>query len=294
MNPAYAGMRNSFCATLIGRQQWAGFDGSPRSAVLSADLILPEDYSSGIGITITTDKLGFENNMNYSFDYSFHRKYGDHIFALGIQAGAYSKHLGPSANQQWVSTSNWMNDQSIPPQIKTTVFDAGAGFWYQDNRTWLGISSSHLNSKLINDGIETVNNVDHTLLYQVARHYFISGGTRIFPYQKWEIRPSFLVKSDATITSFEVNCIALFKQQFWFGCSYRFADAVIPMIGFQTEHFKNTDQGPAEGGMKIGFAYDYTTSQLRNYNSGTFELFLNYCIPVDWKYGWHRDDRFFE
>jgi hypothetical protein len=32
--------------------------------------------------------------------------------------------------------------------------------------------------------------------------------------------------------------------------------------------------------LKVGFAYDYTTSNLKNYNNGTFELMLNYCIPI--------------
>ena len=31
-NPGYAGMNKNICATMIGRQQWSGFSGSPTTA----------------------------------------------------------------------------------------------------------------------------------------------------------------------------------------------------------------------------------------------------------------------
>ena len=34
-NPGYAGMNNNICATVIGRQQWAGFEGSPTTALVN-------------------------------------------------------------------------------------------------------------------------------------------------------------------------------------------------------------------------------------------------------------------
>ena len=34
-NPGYAGMNKNICATMIGRQQWSGFAGSPTTALVN-------------------------------------------------------------------------------------------------------------------------------------------------------------------------------------------------------------------------------------------------------------------
>jgi type IX secretion system PorP/SprF family membrane protein len=134
-----------------------------------------------------------------------------------------------------------------------------------------------------------MNNTTHNLLFQMARHYFITGGANLFQTNTWEIKPSFLVKTDGTITTLDLNVTAVYKNRFWIGTSYRYQDAVCPMAGFLIPG----STGNKDLGLKVGFAYDYTTSHLKNYSNGTFELFLNYCIPTDWIPGWHRDVRIF-
>jgi ribulose kinase len=71
-----------------------------------------------------------------------------------------------------------------------------------------------------------------------------------------------------------------------------YQDAVIPMLGFQ---IPNPVTGE-NGGLKVGFAYDYTTSNLGDYNNGSFELFLNYCVPIKFtpKTERHGDVRLFD
>ncbi len=296
VNPAYAGMREAFCFTAIARQQWAGFDGSPRSGVFSADCFLPNvggRGGSGVGVNVMYDQLGFESNMAYRLNYSFHQEIGDGgVLGIGIEAGAFSKRLGPTGSQQWLSTTNWQTDPTIPTQIKKTVPDLGGGVWYQQRNIWVGVSSTHLNASQINDGIQVVSLTTHNLLFQMARHYYVAGGINLPINPSWEIRPSFLVKSDATVTTVDLNVLAMFRQRFWFGASYRFKDAICPMAGFQIPNVNAKSNGMPDGGLKIGFAYDYTTSDLKNYNNGTFELFLNYCIPASNIFG-VNSERFF-
>lgn len=304
MNPAYAGMRQALCATAIYRNQWNGFEGAPNSGVFSADVFLPQLHG-GAGINIMYDKLGFENNMGYRLDYSFHiPNVGGGVLGIGLELGAFSKRLGPTGSQSWVATTSWQNDGSIPPQLKKTVFDMGFGLWYNRQNLWFGLSTTHLPAGSIDDGSDLVTQIPpyngpsqlaHNLVFQMARHYFVTGGYN-FELGDWSIRPSFLVKSDATITSFDLSCLALFNQRFWFGASYRFQDAICPMIGFQIPNSKMTPNGMPDGGLKVGFAYDYTTSNLKNYNNGSFELFLNYCVPiiVTPKRTGHGDTRIFD
>jgi type IX secretion system PorP/SprF family membrane protein len=287
MNPAYAGMRKALCFSAIYRNQWNAFDGAPNSSVISADLPIAKNgrVIGGAGLNFMYDKLGFESNLSFRGNYSFHipvfERQRDGALGIGINFGGYSKRVGPSGNQQWISTTNWQNDITIPTQVKKTVLDMGFGLWYQDKSVWFGISSSHLNAKTIDDGIAVEGNTTHTLIFQMARHYFITGGCKLHVNADWDIKPSFLVKTDATLTSFDINATAVYDNRFWFGASYRVQDAICPMVGFMIPTSSKND----DLGLKIGFAYDYTTSNIRNYSNGSFELFINYCVPFAWSGG---------
>ena len=59
----------------------------------------------------------------------------------------------------------------------------------------------------------------------------------------------------------------------WLGVSYRTEDAIAPLLGYQ---FKPN----AKSMLKIGYSYDVTTSQLKNYSSGSHEIMLNYCMTI--------------
>jgi type IX secretion system PorP/SprF family membrane protein len=296
MNPAYAGMRNALCVSGIYRNQWNGFDGAPNSGVFSADMPLARYGRSigGAGLTLMYDKLGFESNLSFRGSYSFHIPVGpanrNGVLGIGIDLGGFSKRVGPSGNQQWVATTNWLADGTIPPQIKKTVLDVGFGLWYQNRKMWFGLSASHLNTSKIDGGTPVVGNSTHDVVFQVARHYFLTGGGKVIETPMWEIKPSFLLKTDATTASLDVNVTALYNKIFWFGASYRVKDAVVPMAGFILRgSSRNEDLG-----LKIGFAYDYTTSNIKNYSNGSFEIFLNYCMPFQWPEGGGRSERFFE
>lgn len=318
MNPAYAGMKHGICFSLIARNQWAGFDGAPKSGVLSGDIYL-EKLSGGLGFNLMYDKLGFEQNAAYQLAYSFHR---DRILGgtigFGVSFGAVTKIVGPTGSQSWVATTSWQTDPSVPPQMKTSNFDCGLGVWYERENIWFGISSSHLTEGKFNAGtvlVQTANSapVPHNLMYDITRHFWITGGYN-YQMRSWTLKPSFLLKTDAVVTSFDLNCIASMNNGFWIGASWRVKDALCPMIGFEwlqlsKQYNKNRQYQvgldpeyhdhakPSRSKYstcRVGFAYDYTTSRLNNYNNGTFEIFLNYCMPWEPPHGGGGDVRIFD
>jgi type IX secretion system PorP/SprF family membrane protein len=308
MNPAYAGMKHAICFTGIVREQWAGFEGAPRSGVFSGDMYV-EKLHGGIGLNIMYDQLGFERTMAYRANYSFHIEnvLGGTI-GIGIEAGGTTKTLGPTGSQSWVSTTSWQTDPTVPPQLKSSKPDFGAGLWFDRENIWFGISTTHLPAGNYNGGTANVGNVPHPMLYSIARHYFITGGYS-YTMREWKLQPSFLVKSDAVITTFDLNFTAVYNDKVWFGASYRYEDAICPMIGFNwvTDKSKarvNRDSydgrlGAGSGRnsvqtLRVGFAYDYTLSDLGDYSNGTFELFVNYCLPWEPRTGGGGDVRIFE
>ena len=61
---------------------------------------------------------------------------------------------------------------------------------------------------------------------------------------------------------FDANVRLIYEHRMWAGVSYRYADAMAILVGFE------------KGWFGIGYSYDINTSALRSYNSGSHELVL--------------------
>ena len=59
----------------------------------------------------------------------------------------------------------------------------------------------------------------------------------------------------------------MFSEKFVVGVAYRWSAALSGMVGFQVSD-----------GLYIGYGYDRETTNLKNYNSGSHEIFLRYEI----------------
>ena len=54
-----------------------------------------------------------------------------------------------------------------------------------------------------------------------------------------------------------------YQNKIWIGANYRTKDAVTAMIGYMFNNW-----------LMFGYSYDYSTTHLRGYNSGTHEVML--------------------
>jgi len=103
---------------------------------------------------------------------------------------------------------------------------------------------------------------------QLVRHYFAHGGYIIDLGGDMQIEPSVLVKAiqNAPI-QFDINAKAIYKEMAWIGCSYRSMESLVALLGIK---YKN---------MGLGYAYDFTLTNLKNYSTGSHELFLSLYLP---------------
>ena len=260
-NPGYAGSTGSICGTLLGRQQWVGFEGAPKTNVLSVDGPV-KLLHGGLGLTVATDKQAFENNFFGKLAYAFRMPLGDEgNLGIGLEAGMYNK----SINGNWKSTTDFNTDPAIPiGKNGATTFDLGLGVHYHTPKFYVGLSSSHLNQgKIKKDKLD----------FEVARHYYVTAGYNYEINQEFTLRPSVLVKSVSSSTQLDVNVNVLYNNLIWAGVSYRLSDAIVPMVGFQKAF-------NAKSAFKIGYAYDVTTSRIKGYSSGSHELMLGFCYTI--------------
>ena len=264
-NPGSAGMHSDICVTMIGRQQWSGFTGSPQTRLINVQSPV-EIVRGGLGLTYISDQLGFEKNNIARLSYSYHLPIGAGRLGIGASVGVFQK----SFEDQWITpsgTSSAAGDIS-DPTIKDvggnsgTVPDINIGLFYKTKQLYFGLSTTHL-------GSFNVKNLN----IQNVHHYWITSGFNYDLNADIELRPNILIKSDGSSSIMDININALYKNMIWGGISYRIGDEIAPMFGYQH---------PFSDGsiLKVGYAYGITTSVIGKYSNGSHDLMLNYCFRI--------------
>jgi type IX secretion system PorP/SprF family membrane protein len=262
VNPAVAGNGGNICATALLRQQWTGFDGAPKTGLINLQGPIAK-INSGLGLTFYYDKLGQEKSTIARLHYAYHFKVGaQSTFSAGVYLGM----SGRALDGNWIATDGVANDNAIPTAGKSANgFDLGAGLYYKSPKLWLGISSTQLPETELK-----------TVSIQNKRHYYVQAGYdwAIGGDNKYTLEPSALLKSDASSTQLDLSALFLYDEMLWIGASYRTEDAIAPMIGYQMKMPKGDSM------LRIGYSYDVTTSELKNYSSGSHEVMLSYCFKI--------------
>ena len=255
INPAYAGSKGYGSFALLGRTQWVGVDGAPDTQTLSFHT--PVGNNLGLGFNIINDELGpseeiyLEANISYTLQTS---EQGN--LAFGLRLG------GRTLNIDW-SKGNFQNpdvvfNQNINNRFLATV---GAGFYYYTDKFYLGASvPNFLRTDHYDDLLESV---------AVERlHYFFITGYVFDLSEEVKFKPAAITKivSGAPL-SVDLSANFLFKERFAIGLAYRWDDSISGLINLQVNNR-----------LQIGYAYDLTTSNFRNYNSGTHEVILIYDL----------------
>jgi type IX secretion system PorP/SprF family membrane protein len=265
INPGDAGMNKAYCATLLARDQWVNFPGNPKTFLFNGDAYLPM-IGGGLGLTVFEDELGFEKTLEGKLSYSFHMVIGPGILGIGPEIGFYQK----SVDGTWLAPdgTSGTSDPYIPQNsVSNTTYDIGAGAYYETpHGLYIGISTSHIPAQTIQGGYQSYT-------YDVARHYYIMAGYTYNLNKTWDLLPDLFVESDASSTQFQLDCRAEYNKLIWFGVGYRLSDSFVGFLGLNYG-FSNGSN------LKIGYSYDFTTSVIHSYSSGSHELMLGYCFKI--------------
>lgn len=284
-NPAYAGSVGSICFSGLYRNQWMGLsltspggniaEGStPQNILFSFDM--PVNFlHGGIGLSVLTNKLGYYNAINIGLDYAYRFYTSRGSLAIGVEANLsngnldYANLVGYGGLTGDISNPVDQNQDPDPVlQSRKTesdmVFDAAMGVYYTEpGKLYLGLSAKNLL------GAESA-----VLNYKNARSiYMFAGYDYAFYDQSYHLTPSILVKTaDLSTIQLDVSCLLLYQNTVWMGLNYRIQDAVSILGGVNWKS------------LKIGLAYDLTTSKLGTFkparSKGTLELFMKYCFKI--------------
>ena len=263
-NPGIAGISGMICATALNRQQWVGFKGAPSTTVFNISApVSPFKIKSGVGLLVESDNIGFDKDINISASYSYLMDLGPGKLGIGLNLGMLNKTLDPT----WQipagdSHTPATGDPLIPENKESYVaFDAGLGFYFKADKYYAGISITHLNQPKIKYSKGTP---------YVSRHYYLTAGYILqLPNPSLELIPSVFAFSDGKVAQFTITSLIRYNKKAWGGVSYRAGDAFIGMVGFELYN-----------GLRLGYAYDFTTSDLNNDSKGSHEFMINYCFDL--------------
>ncbi len=253
LNPAYAGSRGVTSIGLLGRTQWVGVEGAPRTVTLA--MHTPTGKAVGLGMSIIHDEIGpvKEDNVYADFSYTIFTS-DEGRLAFGLKAGVTFLDV-----RELIT----VDPDPLNVPIHETSPNFGAGVFYYTNKFYLGFSAPNF---LETEHLEKEGGVVTTASEKM--HYFLTSGYVFDIADNLKLKPSTMIKATAGAPiSVDLSLNLLVDEKLEFGLSHRFDDSISAMIGF------NVNQD-----FRIGYAYDYTTTRFGNYNSGTHEMMLLFDI----------------
>lgn len=254
VNPAYAGSRGSLYAVAVNRNQWVGVDDAPKTTTVSANTPL-RNNKMGLGLSIVNDQTGFQNFTSLYVDYSYTVKMKEeHFFSFGAKGGFSQYNL----DQRFYLENTVAEDPSLQDKLNRWTPNVGAGLYYHTNKWYLGVSTPRMFTTDYN------KNSDYVALER--NHYFIIGGYVFDLTSNTKLKPSFSTKyTKGAPLSVEVSALFLLYEKFWIGGSYRHDDAFGGIFDFKINKQ-----------LRVGYAYEYSFSDIRRYTSGSHEIILIY------------------
>ncbi|MEZ4858819.1 MAG: type IX secretion system membrane protein PorP/SprF [Flavobacteriaceae bacterium] len=260
VNPAYAGSRDVLSIIGLYRSQWVGLDGAPTT--MNFGLHSPVGKKVGLGLNITRDEIFISNETFIDAMFSYTLTVSEKgKLALGLKAGGHlldinsDRAKGPFQNDALAE----INIDKFSPQV-------GAGAFYYTDKFYLGLSVPNVLQTEHFDEASISNNSNSSATAKERVNYYMMTGYAFDITDNLKFKPAVLTKI-VTGSPLQVDLSAnfLIHDKLTLGAAYRWSAALSGLAGFQI-----SDQ------IMIGFAYDWETTDLQQYNDGSYEVFLRF------------------
>jgi type IX secretion system PorP/SprF family membrane protein len=273
VNPAYAGYKEDWTLNLSSRLQWAGIEGSPKTNTIAIDGVTnAESKNIGLGLLVVNDRLGPENNSSVYANYAYRLRLDEEDtkrLSFGIAAGLTQYRIDGSK----FSAVDVSDGLLVSGTQSTINADFRLGAYYSSSTFYAGAS-------LLNLFPRTVSRSNIIFINQ-ARALYVTAGVMVQLSGWLDWKPSVMIKEDFKgPTNADIASYLLLNKKFWLGAAYSTgvpfynkanlqsnlakSDAVTAMAQFSVSDF-----------FRIGYAYDFTTSNLAGYQTGSHELSLS-------------------
>lgn len=298
LNPALTGIENYTDVKISGRDQWVGMSGAPRTAYVTAHMPLGkkdlkttatsfeipgenprgsaywESYTAsephhGVGMSVINDRTGNFNRFTANVSYAYHIGLSARTsLAAGFAGGITSVGLNTNGKAFFGSDpADPAVGGAVAKELRKLKPDFSAGLWLYSADYFVGLSAQQLAPQKL----AFVDDATFKSTGKLVPHLFITAGYRFLLNEDINALPSVMVKyiNGAFKNDYqaEANVKLQYRDLLWVGGSYRQFDGYAAMLGLNVGNTFN-----------IGYAYDFTKTDLRTYSRGTHELMIGFLI----------------
>ncbi len=251
INPAYAGSFGALSINMLGRSQWVGIPGAPRTLTLSINS--PVGKNVGLGLSVIADEIGPSQEQNLYGDFSYTFKVGEKAnLALGLKAGFTFLNFNNLNYQNTEPTSSNQNSNKVSPNF-------GMGTFYYTDKFYAGMSIPNLlqTSYFKTNKEEAKGTKEHM-------HFFLTSGYIFELSHNVKLKPSIMAKIvQGAPVSIDFSGNVLVFNMLEFGISHRLKESISALINVRTSR-----------SLRVGYAYDHTLTGLGEFNSGSHEVLI--------------------
>ena len=254
LNPAVTGSNDYFEAKALNRYQWKGIDDAPRTYVVSVHGP-SKKYNMGFGGFVFSDVTGPTSRTGGYITYAYHLKLKEGLkLNFGLAAGFLQFKI--DGTRITTKTSDPILNGGVMAAYQP---DFNFGLYLNHEKFYVGFACNQLignKLKFFKDQQNIRSNLD--------RHFLLSGGYNLAIGSKLIMQPSFMLKYVAPVpVQIEGGLQIKYNDFVWLGATYRHNDAVSALLGFNIKDL-----------VLVGYSYDFATTRLRSYSSGTHEIMV--------------------
>ena len=283
LNPAAGGLTNVMQFEVLGRTQWVGYNGGPRTMMVMGNSqisfnkeqkVLSEynikdksffetpEITTGktkhiVGGKVINDAIGPFSKTSAYASYAIHLPFVKSFnFGVGLGLGWSNFRLDENRvvlhQNDDIAYAQFLGNSS-----QQNIADANAGIVFYDENLFVGLSTSQfLNNQVNLSGIGTGSNFN--------RHYFFTAKYRFDSNGSIALEPGVFGKMTSNAPmSLDIGTRFIYNNSTYLGLQYRTSNAIVLQLG--STLIKN---------LYIGYAYEHTIAGLQKVNSSTHEIQL--------------------
>lgn len=298
LNPAISGIENYTDIKMSARDQWAGLNGAPQTFYLTiqgplgkkdyrtnaTSYSIPgenprgksywENYTAaephhGVGFSMINDRTGSYNRFTTYATYAYHIGLSPTTnLAGGFSAGITVVSIDKSKNDFGGGDPyDPATGSAISGELNKIRPDIGAGLWLYSRDYFIGLSAQ----QIVPQKLSFVDDAAIITKGRLIPHVFLTGGYRFLINEDVNAIPSLMFKyingSSKNNFQVETNIKFQYRDICWLGASLRYQDGFAAMAGINLGNAFN-----------IGYAYDFTTTNLRTVSRGTNEIVIGIIL----------------
>lgn len=278
INPAYAtGTPSILNLGSLYRYQWAGIKGAPKTMTLFAHTPINDKIETGLSLVSDDIGNGAKKITNVAVDFAYLLQLSDtQKLSFGIKAGF--SNISTNFNGFQLNSGDVSTDLAFAENGNETVPNIGVGAYYFGDNYYIGLSVPNVLSAEYYGGSN-----DHINSFGTHRiHGYLTGGYVFDINESFKLKPAAMaIFVEGAPVSFDLTANVLYNEKFELGAAYRIDDAISLLMNVNVTT-----------NLKIGYSYDYTISNLSQFNSGSHEIVLLYNLDLLGK-GYNKSPRFF-